>query len=68
MDVKDIVRPMNLQRMAGSIAANYGDKGAIILTYGDDGIRVGVSGLTELEAQKALCVGIYHNLDRCTED
>ena len=68
MSMKAVVRPLDLQRMAGSIAASYGDKGAIILTYGDDGIRVGVSGLTEREAQDALCVGIYHNSDRCIGD
>ncbi len=48
--------------MAGSIAASYGDKGAIILTVGDEGIRIGIQGLTEREAEEALCVGIHYNL------
>ncbi len=31
------IKPIGLQRMAKSIATNYGDKGALIVTMGDDG-------------------------------
>ena len=46
--------------MAASIASNYGDKGAVVITVGDDGFRIGVSNLTDRELQDALCVGIHH--------
>lgn len=56
------VRAIDLKRMAGSIAANYGDKGAVVITVGEDGFRIGVSNLTDRELQDAFCVGIHHNL------
>jgi len=49
--------------MARSIAATYGDKGAIVLTVGAEGIRVGVFGLDAREIQDALCVGIHYNFE-----
>ena len=54
------VRPLDLTRMAAAIAASYRDKGAIIITSGDDGLRIGVHGLNGREIQDALCVAIYH--------
>ncbi len=48
--------------MARSIAASYGDKGAIVLTVSEEGIRIGVQGLTDREVQEALCVGIHYNM------
>lgn len=62
------ITPVDLERMARSIAANYGDKGAVIITYGDDGFRIGVSGLDSRELQDALCVGIHHNFLKMAED
>ena len=53
---------VDLQRMARSIAASYGDKGAIVLTVSEEGIRIGVQGLTDHEVQEALCVGIHYNM------
>lgn len=53
------VRPLELTRMAESISRSYGDKGAIIITSGDEGVRVGVHGLDLDEAKDALCVAIY---------
>jgi hypothetical protein len=47
--------------MARSIAQTYGDKGAIILTVGKDGIRVGMHGLNAREILDALCVGLHYN-------
>lgn len=52
---------LDLERMARSIAHSYGDRGAVIVTVGDDGFRVGVAGLTGREAQDALCIAIHHN-------
>jgi hypothetical protein len=60
----DAVRPMPLKKMAASIAATYGDDGAIIITRGPDGIRVGVHGLDGQELQEALCVAIYHAVSK----
>ena len=54
--------------MAGSIATSYGDKGAVIITVGDGGFRVGVSNLTDRELQDALCVAIHHNLLQAGRD
>jgi hypothetical protein len=53
------VRPLELTRMAESVSRSYGDKGAIIITSGDKGVRVGVHGLDLDEAKDALCVAIY---------
>jgi hypothetical protein len=55
------IRPITLERMARAIAANYGDKGAIVLTVGTEGVRIGVHGLDAREIQDALCVGIHYN-------
>ena len=58
---------VNLERMARAIARGYGDKGAVVITVGESGYRVGVAGLTDRELQDALCVGIHHNLLRIGE-
>lgn len=55
-----VVRPIDLRRTAASIAANYGDKGAIVITSGEEGIRIGVHGLDPRDLQDALCVALYH--------
>lgn len=36
------IYPIGLRRMARAIAGNYGDKGAIVITMGNEGIRIGV--------------------------
>jgi hypothetical protein len=51
------VQPIDLVRMARSIAQSYGDKGAIVMTVGADGVY----GLDAREIQDALCVGIHYN-------
>lgn len=61
------VCPMDLRRTAAAIAANHGDRGAIVITSGDEGIRVGVHGLDGHETQEALCVAIYHAVSRVLE-
>jgi hypothetical protein len=58
-DSEPNVRPLDLTTMAASIATTYRDKGAIVITSGEDGIRVGVHGLDLREAQDALCVAIH---------
>lgn len=55
------VKPMALNRMAASIARTHGDKGAIIITFNPDGIRIGSDGLSLEEVREALCVGIYYS-------
>jgi len=50
-----------LERMARSIAHAHGDKGAIVITVGEDGVRIGVHGLDAREIQDALCVGLFYN-------
>lgn len=55
----EIVRPVDLTHTAAAIARNYQDKGAIIITSGEHGIRVGVHGLDLRECEDALCTAIY---------
>ena len=59
-----IIRPMDLQRTAAAIASNYGDDGAIVITSGRDGIRVGVHNLKSSELQDVLCVALYHSVKK----
>jgi hypothetical protein len=58
-DIASSVQPFDLKTMAASVSRSYGDKGAIVITSGDEGIRVGVHGLDLDEAKDALCVAIY---------
>lgn len=48
--------------MAASIASNYGDDGAIVITSGKEGIRIGVHNLVASDLQDVLCVAIYHTV------
>lgn len=58
----DAVLPLNLRRTAGAIAHNYGDKGAIVITFNEDGsTRVGVENLTPEEIRAALCTAIHYS-------
>lgn len=59
-DSEPNVRPLDLTTMAASIATAYRDKGAIVITSGEDGVRIGVHGLELREAEDALCTAIYH--------
>ncbi len=61
MTLKGKVIPTGLKHNAASIARNYGDKGAIVITVGDEGIRIGVHGLSDRDIQDALCVAIHYN-------
>ena len=64
---KQNITPVDLKRIAASISRGYADKGAIVITSGKDGIRVGVHGLELHEAQDALCVAIYHVVSKALE-
>ena len=55
------IRSISLRKMAGSIAANNGDQGAIIISVGKDGTRIGVEGLTPQQVQDALALAIHYN-------
>ena len=55
------LRPMSLQHTAAAVARNYGDKGSVVITYGSDGVRIGVEGLTPAELREALCTAIHYS-------
>lgn len=50
-----------LRQMARSVAAAHGDMGAIIISVVDEGIRIGVEGLTPQQIQDALCIAVHYN-------
>ncbi len=55
------VHPIGLRRQAMAIASSYDDKGAIVITVGKEGIRIGTEGLTPDELRQALCVAIHYS-------
>ena len=55
------IRPLNLRHTAAAIARNYGDKGAVIISIGEDGTRIGVENLTPQEVRDALCTAIHYS-------
>ena len=55
------MRPLSLRHTAGAVARNYGDKGAVVITYGSDGIRIGTENLTPSELREALCTAIHYS-------
>jgi hypothetical protein len=52
---------LNLQGLAGTVAAECNDKGAVIVSYGDAGVRIGVENLTPAELREALCTAIHYS-------
>jgi hypothetical protein len=52
------VEPIDLERTARAVASNFGDRGAVIISLGEKGVRVGAQGLTPEELRYALCVAI----------
>lgn len=56
-----VIRPLDLKRTARAIASNYGDDGAIVISVGDKGTRIGTEGLTHQQIQDALCLAINYN-------
>ena len=59
----DVVRPLDLSLIARSIAANYGDKGAVVITLNSKGVRIGAEGLTPEELRQALRLGIDYSFE-----
>jgi hypothetical protein len=53
------VRPLSLSHTAAAVARNYGDKGAVAITFGPEGTRIGVGNLTPEELREALCTAIH---------
>ena len=53
---------INLQGLAGTVAAECGDKGAVVISYGGDGsVRIGVENMTPQELREALCTAIHYS-------
>ena len=64
--MKNKIHPVSLKNMARKIAMDYRDKGAIIISVGDDGTQIGTIGLTHDELNIALCTAIHYNF--CFEE
>lgn len=58
--------PVDLRRTTRAIAVNYGDKGAVVISVSDEGVRVGPEGLTPDELRHALCIAINYTFE-CTD-
>lgn len=52
---------INLQGLAGTVAAECQDKGAVVISYGENGVRIGVENLTPEELREALCTAIHYS-------
>lgn len=52
---------INLQGLAKTVADECGDKGAIVISFSSEGVRVGVEGLTPEETREALCVAVHYS-------
>jgi hypothetical protein len=55
------VRPLALRHTAAAVARNYGDKGAVVISFGPEGTRIGVENLTPEELREALCTAIHYS-------
>ncbi len=55
------ITPIDLRRTARAVAANYGDRGAVVITVSDEGVRIGTEGLTPDELRHALCVATHYS-------
>jgi hypothetical protein len=59
---KDTTMRINLKGLAGTVAAECGDKGAVVISYGEGGsVRIGVENLTPQELRQALCTAVYYS-------
>jgi hypothetical protein len=56
---QNTVRALPLRMTARSIAASSATKGAIVITFGKDGIHVASDGLDPEEVREALCTAIH---------
>jgi len=57
------IRPVNLRPMAGAIASAYNDDGAVVISVGKEGTRIGVEGLTPQHVREALCIAINYTFE-----
>lgn len=57
------VRPLSLKHTAAAVARNYGDKGAVVITYNAEkgDTRIGVENLTPEELREILCTAIHYS-------
>lgn len=62
------ISALGLARMAASVAAAHRAKGAVIVTFGEEGFRIGDDGLTVDELQTALCLAIHDVMARIIDD
>lgn len=56
------VRPLSLSHTAAALARNYGDKGAVVISFGDEGTRIGVGNLAPEELREALRIAMLCSL------
>ena len=61
MSTDRTVRPLSLRQTAAAVARNHGDKGAVVISYGEEGIRIGTESLTPAEVREALCVAMHYS-------
>jgi len=54
---------INLRGLAGTVAAECNDKGAVVISFGDAGVRIGVENLTPEELREALCTAIHYSYE-----
>lgn len=60
----DNIVPLGLRKTANAIAANYHDKGAIVISVSNENdVRIGTEGLTPEELRNALCVAINYSFE-----
>ena len=52
---------LQLQGLAETVAAECGDKGAVVISYDRKHVRIGVEGLTPQELREALCAAIHYS-------
>jgi len=52
---------INLQGLAKTVTEETGDKGAVIISFSREGVRIGTEGLTPEELREALCTAIHYS-------
>jgi len=55
------VTGLSLRGLAKTIAEECKDKGAVVISYGEEGVRIGVENLTPEELREALCTAIHYS-------
>ena len=52
---------LSLRGLAKTIAVECRDKGPVVISYGEEGVRIGVENLTPQELREALCTAIHYS-------